>query len=101
MGHRRVVVIDAGEAIHLDVDQARSKIAVARSVRWFDIRNETIEREVDGIAGRDVDAGTFHRVTDLYTLYSHLTNRRFADKPMRRLDQKNLLKSRSKPPMRT
>src|SRR3954447_12759296 len=74
---RRIVVVDAGEAVHLDVDEARSDVNIARQcVIFSDREHHVIEGDLDRIAGFDVDAGTSHDGNVLFTRLPQSTARK-------------------------
>src|SRR3982751_4090436 len=72
------IVVDAGISIDLQVDpRGRHKLSGGRGAnRMVNVLNEIGKRNFDMVAGRDIDTGTFHKPSGLFTGYEqpHASN---------------------------
>ena len=65
------IVIDAGEAVHLEVDKSRCDVYVAmrRSENRIDMADHRVELDLDVLAGGRIGAATFHAGPDFFTAF--------------------------------
>ena len=79
MGGSRVIVIDSGEAVDLEVDEAGGKVespGIGGLCGGSDSPDHILERQIDREAGDSARGGTYQRVHGLSTSLAHRERRK-------------------------
>src|ERR1019366_2121500 len=77
VGSPRGVVIDAGKAVDLEIDEAGSEVEIRGLGGWGDGVDGTLKGQLDGVAGDRAGAGTSEGFHDLYTSLAHRKRRKY------------------------